>query len=117
MSPYHLRIAMHAFVLDGHTIVATSTFSIPRDDRLYMDRMMASRDEGDGRSACGIVSLCCDGCRKYTLSLHEEVHMLAMLVTISKFLQNFLVTFTLYNIRQRYTSVLSEHIFYFVRDK
>lgn len=66
---------------------------------------MASRDEGDGRSACGIVSLCCDACRKHTLSLHEEVHMLAMLVTISKFLRNFLVTSTLYNIHLRYTSV------------
>jgi len=76
---------------------------------------MASRDEGDGRSACGIVSLCCDACRKHTLSLHEEVHMLAMLVTISKFLQNFLVTSTLYNIRLRYTSVyLSSERTYFL---
>lgn len=65
---------------------------------------MAPRDEGDSRLACGIVSLCCDACRKHTLSLHEEVYMLAMLVAISKFLQNFLVTSTLYNIRLRYTS-------------
>jgi len=68
-------------------------FSIS-DDELYIDRMAT----GDARPAREIVPLCCDACRKRSLSLHEEVHKLAMSVAISKFLRNFPVTFAVYNI-------------------
>lgn len=70
-----------------------------------------SCDVGDARPTRGIVSFCCDACRKRisTLSLHEEVHRLATLVAISKFLQNFPVTFAVYNIHLRYSS---ERIFF-----
>jgi len=70
-----------------------------------------SRDVEDARAARGIVSLCFASlvATVSTLSLHEEVHRLATLVAISKFLQNFPVTFAVYNIHLRYSS---ERIFF-----
>jgi len=47
----------------------------------------------------------------HSLSLHEEVHKLAMSVAINKFLRNFPVTFAVYNIHL--SIVLNEYFFLF----
>jgi len=65
----------------------------------------------DAHPARGIVSLCCDACHKRSLSLHEEVHKLAISVAISKFLRNFPVTFAVYNIHL--SIVLNRYFFLF----